>query len=583
MSNLQFFNKITKCHVFLLIICLIGCSLFVIHNNNYFLEPIFSEWLLAILLAVAIFLLNIYRIVLPHQGNSLTMETAIYLSSLFVFGIEMALSVLFLGNFLFFVYSRNISWWKHLFNFSMFTITVCSAYYIFMLSGGLIGSITIATTFPYLLSIVTYFSINIVLVSLYFLLNDPSSNNSLFSVVKEVGQEAIGNYIIILALAFILAILLESSPIFGTIIFTFVMVLASLEFMKYFQLYEKVSTDKVSQEQILNSLPVGIITVRGKFSDFFLNSTAKSFLENAENKIKQMTNEVQNQNEYFWGILSSEKICHNLKVPYKKNDNTHLLLVSQSPLYDQHKNSIGRNFYFIDITDTEDLEKRMHQSEKLAVLGELAAGAAHEIRNPLAVIHGFLTLMKQSFTKQEQEKYYIPLLLNEIDRINSITEDMLMIAKPGSPQFKEVDVSDIFSEIPNLYKHSPTEEQLKFNINLDNTKLLLDEKQIKQVMYNLIRNSNEAMNGIGTMTIYSELDKDCYRLFIEDTGPGIPKDIQKAIFDPFLTTKETGTGLGLTIVQRIIENHKGSIQLFSSSDQGTTFVISLPLTIPIPK
>jgi len=259
------------------------------------------------------------------------------------------------------------------------------------------------------------------------------------------------------------------------------------------------------------------------------------------------------------------------------NDSEYVLLVSQSPLYDQHKQTIGRNFYFIDITETADLEKRMHQSEKLAVLGELAAGAAHEIRNPLAVIHGFLTLMKKSFTEQEQQKYYIPLLLNEFDRINSITEEMLMIAKPGSPQFKEVTVCDIFSEIPDFYKHSPIGHELTFNINLDRTRLFLDEKQIKQVMYNLIRNSSQAMSGKGTIKIYSELNKDYYHLFVEDTGPGIPKNIQKAIFDPFLTSKDTGTGLGLTIVQRILENHKGNIQLFSSSELGTTFLISLPL------
>lgn len=577
MNYLQFFKKITKVHVFLLLVSLIGCSLFFIQNNNYLLEPIFSEWLQFLLLITAILLLNKFKILLPYKGNSLCMDSSIYIASLFIYGLELTLALLFLGSLLSAFIDRESSWWKHVFNYSMFTIMVSSSYYIFIFLGGVIGSVNLASTFPYLLSLVTYFSINIVIVSIYFLLSDPSSASLLF-FVKNVGHEALGSYIITLALAFILAILLDSTPIFGIFIFTFVIVLSSLEFMKYFHLYDKISSDKIYQEQILNSLPVGIITVGGKTSDFFLNSTAKSFLDSDENKIKFLINGDQSKNESFWDIFSSEKIYQNIKIPYKKNDSKHLLLVSQSPLYDQHKNSIGRNFYFIDITDTDDLEKRVHQSEKLAVLGELAAGAAHEIRNPLTVIHGFLTLMKQSFNKQDQEKYYLPLLINEFERINSITEEMLMIAKPGSPKFKEVNVFNIFSEISDFYKQSPTGQQLKFNVKLDSKKLLLDEKQIKQVMYNLIRNSSEAMNGIGTITIYSELDKDYYHLFVQDTGPGIPKDIQKTIFDPFLTTKETGTGLGLTIVQRIVENHKGYIQLFSSSEHGTAFVISLPLT-----
>ncbi|WP_161568204.1 ATP-binding protein [Anaerobacillus alkaliphilus] len=505
------------------------------------------------------------------------MDSSIYLASLFIFGYEFTLSLLFVGNLLHaFLTYKVTAWWKHLFNFSMFSIMITASYYMFLFSGGVIGFINLTSTFSYLLVIGTYYLINTLIVSIYFL-SSSSTSSSLFSIFKEIGQETIANYIITLALAFVLAILLQSNPIFGTFIFTFVIILASLAFIKYFNLYEQMTNDKIYQEQILHSLPIGIITVDNRTSDYFLNHTAKTLLDSDENKIKFLTNKDQSNNEYFWSIFSSKKGCHNVKVTYKTNENNYLFLVSQSPLYDQHKNTIGRNFYFIDITDTDDLEKRMHQSEKLAMLGELAAGAAHEIRNPLAVIHGFMTLMKDSFTVVEQEKYYIPLMLNEFGRINAIIEEMLMLAKPGSPQFKEVSVNDLFSEIPDFYKQSSTKNQLQFKINLDSTTLLLDEKQIKQVMYNLIRNSSDAMNGNGTITFYSKLDKVYYHLFVQDTGPGIPKDIQKSIFDPFLTTKETGTGLGLTIVQRIIENHHGNIQLFSSSEEGTTFVISLPL------
>lgn len=510
------FKKITKCHVYICFVFLGGCSLFVFHSN-YFPEPIFSEWLLFRLLTTAILLLNKYKILVPYKGNSLCMDSSIYLASLFIVGYEFTLSLLFIGSLLHAFLNYKTAWWKHLFNFSMFSIMITASYYMFLFSGGVLGSINLTITFPYLLVIGTYYLLNTLIVSVYFL-SSTSTSSSLFSIFKEIGQETFANYFITLALAFVLAILLDSNPIFGTFIFTVVIILASLAFIKYFKLYEQITNDKIYQEQILHSLPIGIITVDNRTSDYFLNHTAKTLLESDESKIQFLTNNDQNNNKYFWSIFSSKKGCHNDKVSYKTNQNNHLFLVSQSPLYDQHKNTIGRNFYFIDITDTDDLEKRMHQSEKLAILGELAAGAAHEIRNPLAVIHGFMTLMKNSFTVDEQEKYFIPLMLSEFGRINSIIEEMLMLAKPGSPQFKEVSVNNLFSEIPDFYKQSSTKNQLQFKINIDLTTLLLDEKQKKQVMYNLIRNSSEAMNGIGTITFYSKFDKDYYHLFIQDTG-----------------------------------------------------------------
>ncbi|MCD8510623.1 MAG: ATP-binding protein [Bacillus sp. (in: Bacteria)] len=107
----------------------------------------------------------------------------------------------------------------------------------------------------------------------------------------------------------------------------------------------------------------------------------------------------------------------------------------------------------------------------------------------------------------------------------------------------------------------------------------MDEKQVKQVLHNLIRNSSDAMNGKGTISFRSSLKDNVYNLYITDTGNGIPEFMIGDIFNPFATSKETGTGLGLTIVQRIIENHKGRIELLSSSDEGTTFCISLPLPL----
>jgi signal transduction histidine kinase len=226
-----------------------------------------------------------------------------------------------------------------------------------------------------------------------------------------------------------------------------------------------------------------------------------------------------------------------------------------------------------DVVDEKTkLEKSLQQSEKLAVLGGLAVRAAHEIRNPLTVIHGFLTVLKQ---KSETKEWQVTLILKELDRMNAIVEDMLLMAKPGAPLLKEAYIEDILNGILPLYKS--TTKNIHFNVDIKRVPLLLDPRQITQALYNLIRNSCEAMGGNGVITIESCIKNNRYCMYIKDTGSGIPMDIQDKIFDPFLTSKESGTGLGLTIIQRIIKNHNGTIELHSTSEAGTTFLISLPL------
>ncbi|WP_227521977.1 sensor histidine kinase [Bacillus solitudinis] len=340
--------------------------------------------------------------------------------------------------------------------------------------------------------------------------------------------------------------------------------------------FHTILNDKIYREQILNSLPVGVITIDEKTAEVSLNYSAKQLLGDEYDKAKKdsLSN---NENQLFWGVLTSKEISHNLKVPFQSKEGSHALLISQAELMNQRQEVIGRIVYFIDITETEELEKRMHHSEKLALVGELAAGAAHEIRNPLAVIDGFLSIMNHSFTEEDKQKFYVPLLLMELKRINSIIEEMLMLTKPSAPILKKVYLEDIFNEILPLIEQSSVNELIEFQMNLERVALFIDEKQLKQVFYNVIRNSVEAMDGKGCISIYSKIKDGFYQIFLEDTGSGIPEVLQSSIFDPFLTSKESGTGLGLTIVERIIDNHHGVIKLVSSCETGTVFMIKLPL------
>ncbi|KKI89174.1 histidine kinase [Bacillus sp. SA1-12] len=341
--------------------------------------------------------------------------------------------------------------------------------------------------------------------------------------------------------------------------------------------FNTILNDKMYREQILNSLPVGIITINDQTSEISLNTAAVKLLHTNELQVKQLASSYHNQeNELFWSILSSKKNDKHTKVPFTTSEDERFLLVSQTELLNQNHLVIGRIINFIDITETDKLEKRIHQSEKLAAVGEMAAGAAHEIRNPLAVVHGFLSLMNQSFSEQDKSKYHLSLIMKEIERINVIIEEMLLLSKPGAPIKRETYLEDILGDFLPLIIHSS--EEVEFTIKLDRIPLEVDAKQIKQVFHNMIRNSIEAMGGKGVISISSQVTDKDYQIFLKDSGPGIPASIMDSLFEPFSSSKENGTGLGLTIVKRIVENHGGCIKLYETSDAGTTFLISLPLT-----
>ncbi|GAE30600.1 sensor histidine kinase [Alkalihalobacillus hemicellulosilyticus] len=348
--------------------------------------------------------------------------------------------------------------------------------------------------------------------------------------------------------------------------------------LKLKESFETIINDKQYREQIVNSLPIGMMTIDHESSQISLNKAAQRLL-GEEARFLADVSSIPNtsRNKKFWDILKSEKVCENRKVSFENGKEQRFFLVSQSILHDVEGVMIGRIFHFNDITETEQLEQRIHQSEKLAVIGEMAAGAAHEIRNPLAVIHGFLLLMNQSLSSEEQIQYRMPLLMKELERINFIIEEMLLLAKPSAPHFKTCFLDDVINEIIPLMKQKIESENVNIDVDLQRVPLELDAKQIKQVFYNLIRNSSESMNNQGTIHIYSEINEGQYDIYIVDYGCGIPKENQPYIFEPFSTFKENGTGLGLTIVKRIIQNHHGDIELQSSSEKGTTFRVRFPM------
>lgn len=346
--------------------------------------------------------------------------------------------------------------------------------------------------------------------------------------------------------------------------------------------FEAIMNGKKYHEQILNSLPIGIITSDERSENFTLNLAAKQLLKKEDGEVTAIGNEEGNQNNFFWDNLLSMDIFQNVKVPFYNKEKRYVFLISQTKLMNREGQVIGKIFYFLDITETEELEKKINQTEKLALVGELSAGAAHEIRNPLAVIDGFLSLMNHSLPEEHKNRFHLPLLKKELERINSIIEEMLMLTKPSAPKLKEVYLGTVIQDILPLLQGTLDSKGISIHVQLGEVRLFMDTKQIKQVFHNLIRNSMEAMGENGDIWIYSSVDDKEYSVYIQDSGIGISKKMRKSLFDPFQTSKQQGTGLGLTIAQRILDNHNGKLELHSTSNKGTTFLLTFPRSqIPI--
>lgn len=233
---------------------------------------------------------------------------------------------------------------------------------------------------------------------------------------------------------------------------------------------------------------------------------------------------------------------------------------------------------FSNITEKLELEEQLRKSDTLNVIGELAAGIAHEIRNPMTSLKGFIQLLQPSMKKEHT--MYFQVITDELKRIDSIINEFLMLAKPQVVKFTEVDISQVMKETVNLLNAQAVLHDIQFKTQYDRNlpKIFCEPNQLKKVFINIIKNAIEAMPNGGFITVtINQLQGDEVKISIKDEGYGIPQEKLKKLGEPFYTTKDRGTGLGLMVSYKIIEEHKGRIKVKSSKDSGTVFDLFLPL------
>jgi signal transduction histidine kinase len=232
---------------------------------------------------------------------------------------------------------------------------------------------------------------------------------------------------------------------------------------------------------------------------------------------------------------------------------------------------------FQDCADLRTMEERLVQAERLATIGRFASQIAHEIRNPLSSISLNVELLQDELTDSSGEaRSLIHSVLKELDRLNDIVSEYLQFSRFPKPHLKRGHVDEVIRELVQSFK-APERVKVEMSLTPASPEVFLDDRLLRQVLENLVRNGVEAIEGAGTVCIETDVIDRFFVIRVRDTGAGIAPEIQPKLFEPFFTTKAHGTGLGLATSQQIIFEHNGHLVVESQPRKGSTFSILLPL------
>ena len=334
-------------------------------------------------------------------------------------------------------------------------------------------------------------------------------------------------------------------------------------------------------EFVLEKIKTAVMKLDSSGNIRYINKPMSSLLFLAGTDVSKMHFEQALDNSLFCGpLLSILRTVYKEKVFSPKIDlvvngpGEPILCEAQAhPVFDPDGLLTGAFLVVEDVSSPRKLEQVLLQSEKLATVGQLAAGAAHEIRNPLTSVRGFIQLL-QNELKGTPKAEYINIIMTEIDRVNIIINEFLKLAKPVIPKRKPSDIKTLFEDINMLIESEAFLKNISIRKDLPENlpSILIDVEQVKQVLINVIRNAFEAMSEGGCLTVsaYALPAERQVCMEIKDTGEGMDEATINKVLTPFFTTKENGTGLGLAVSSEIMKSHGGRIEISSAVGRGTT-------------
>jgi signal transduction histidine kinase len=336
----------------------------------------------------------------------------------------------------------------------------------------------------------------------------------------------------------------------------------------------------------MKDVNLGVILIDTKFALVDISDTACKILDIQRDKVlnrplDDVFASVPVEHQLVNRSLLDGVVVRNHAVSWAVGEARYDLLLDSNLLKNWEGQTVGAYIIFKDVTNLRSLEEQVKRSDRLAMIGQIAAGTAHEIRNPLTSIKGFLQVLRSTFLEKnmEKEQAYTDIMLTEINRINELVSEFLLLSKRKDVKYRDVDLDTTMREIlPIIHNEAILHRvNVQYEPSHKHPQVIADRELLKQVFLNISKNGIEAMGDGGTLSIIERTDEDERHVLIEihDTGPGIPNFLIDKIFDPFFTTKQDGTGLGLSVCQRIVHDMGGTIRV-SSKGFGTTFTVCLP-------
>ena len=361
----------------------------------------------------------------------------------------------------------------------------------------------------------------------------------------------------------------------GTLYFIFIV-------HNYYQIDRTLSQIKTYMENVVDSMTDGLISLDENGNVVTMNRQAMEILGAEAGGWKgKAIDKIFDDTDKSFLREARDRIIRDREMEILRRDGERIpLSLSAAPLKDDKERELGAVLIIRNLREIEELKEKVRRSERLAAVGRLAAGMAHEIRNPLSSIRGFAQFFLNRFREQKTEQEYASIMIREVDRLNRVITELLDFARPREPRREVCSLENVIDYTLKILSPELAGKKVRVERNYEKElpQVAADQEQLSQAFLNLLLNALDAVEEDGEIIIGLQRLPDCsaVEITIADNGRGIPHENLGKVFEPFFSTKRKGTGLGLAIAYRIVENHGGEITVNNRQGGGTIFSITLP-------
>lgn len=382
----------------------------------------------------------------------------------------------------------------------------------------------------------------------------------------------------------------QAKDIRNTAIFLSILLLLALASLlalfwarRYQHSSQQLQDSKAFSSEIISNLPLGLITTDAFNQISVVNHAAELMLGNSAYQLTGQN--IRSALPVEWNQLAENSRNHQpiieQEIDYVFADGQILpLSISVAKIINDSGSFLGNLFIFRDMRELRRLQEEIRRKEKLAAIGNLAAGVAHEIRNPLSSIKGFAKYFEGRSAQGSEEQELAKVMAKEVDRLNRVITELLDLVRPVDLRIKSVDINEVIEHSLYLIRQDAEVKNIAihFDANPQLPLIEIDPDRFTQALLNLYLNAIQAIGSGGTLNvIVKSISGSGLKISVQDSGKGIPPEDLANIFNPYFTTKASGTGLGLAVVQKVIEQHQGKITVTSNPQSGTHFDMTIPL------